>query len=141
MRLFEAPPEAVFSRWTDVTHLEQWWGPDGFTISVDEFDPTPGGTWRFTMHGPDGTDYPNQIVFREIVPDERLVFTLTSPADPNDPAFTSVVTFDEVDGNTVVSLRHVFESAAARDVIEDKYHAIEGGNETLARLADSLVAA
>jgi len=139
MRILDAPPPAVFGLWTDVSHLERWWRPDGFTISVDEFEARPGGRWRFTMHGPDGTDYPNLVVFDEIVPNERLVYSHSNPADPSDPAFTSVVTFDEFDGKTALSLRHVFASGAARDLIEEKYHTVEGANQTLARLADLIV--
>lgn len=135
-RLFEAPPAHVFPMWVDVSHLERWWGPDGFTISVDEFDPNPGGTWRFTMHGPDGTDYSNLIVFEEIVLDERLVFTHSNPTDPRDAQFTSIVTFEEMDGKTALSLRHVFDSAAARDLVEEKYRAVEGAVQTLERLSE-----
>jgi len=141
MRLFDAPTPAVFALWTDESHLERWWGPDGFTISVDEFDAGPGGRWRFTMHGPDGTDHPNLIDYDEIVPDERLVYTRSNPADPSDPPFRSIVTFDDLDGKTVLSLRNVFESTGARDLVVEKYHAIEGGNQTLARLGALLAAA
>ncbi len=136
MRLLDAPPDVVFGLWADVSHLERWWGPDGFTITVEEFEARPGGTWRFTMHGPDGRDYPNLIVFDEIVPGERLVSTHSNPSDPGDPRFTSVVTFDEFDGKTALSLRNVFESAGARDLIEEKYHAREGATQTLARLGE-----
>ena len=88
------------------------------------------------MHGPDGTDYSNLIVFEEIVLDERLVFTHSNPTDPRDPQFTSIVTFEEMDGKTALSLRHVFDSAAARDLVEEKYRAVEGAIQTLERLSE-----
>lgn len=138
-RMVEAPPEVVFPLWVGREHLEKWWGPDGFSITVDEFDVRPGGRWTFTMHGPDGTDYPNTIVYREVTPNGRLVYTHGEPTDP-DPPFTGVVTFEEVGGNTALSMRLVFDSPDARDLVEDKYHAVEGGIQTLDRLA-ALVAA
>ena len=62
-RLVDAPRDLVFEAWSDVEHLKHWWGPNGFTTTTSEFDFRPGGVWRFVMHGPDGTDYPNLIVF------------------------------------------------------------------------------
>ncbi len=62
-RVFDAPRELVFRAWTERQHLAQWWGPHGFTISTKTFDFKEGGVWLFTMHGPDGRDYPNKIVF------------------------------------------------------------------------------
>ncbi len=66
-RLFDAPPERVFEAWSRAEHLERWWGPRGFTTTTHAFDFRPGGTWKLTMHGPDGTDFPNRIVYDEIV--------------------------------------------------------------------------
>jgi len=132
-RMYEAPPEQVFELWIEPEHVMKWWGPDGFTITIDEMDVRPGGRWKFTMHGPDGTDYPNTVLYDEITPPKRLVYTHGEPGDP-DPQFTSTVTFEEMMANTVLSMRLVFDSAASRDMVVEKYHAIEGGNQTLARL-------
>jgi uncharacterized protein YndB with AHSA1/START domain len=71
-RVFDAPREMVFDAWTDPKHIGQWWGPIGFTTTTHEMDVRPGGVWRFTMHGPDGRDYKNRIVYTEIVRPERL---------------------------------------------------------------------
>ena len=58
-RIYDAPLEAVWDAWTDPEQVAQWWGPRGFTLTTHSKDLRPGGTWRYTMHGPDGTDYPN----------------------------------------------------------------------------------
>ena len=78
--------------WTELRHLHRWWGPAGFTTTTHEFAFVPGGVWRFVMHGPDGTDYPNRIVFREIDPPARIVYEngWDLPGVPLD--FTVVVT-------------------------------------------------
>lgn len=137
-RLYPAPPEVVFGMWTRREDLARWWGPDGFTISVDEIDVRPGGRWTFVMHGPDGTAYPNAIVYEEVAPPERLVYVHGREGDPD--RFRSVVTLEEMAGTTVLSMRLVFASAGARDRVVAKRQAVDGGNQTLARLAALLPA-
>src|SRR6266852_4602923 len=72
-RLLDAPRELAFQAWTEPQHVAHWWGPNGFTNTIHEMDVRPGGVWRFIMHGPDGTDYKNEIVYVEVVKPERLV--------------------------------------------------------------------
>ena len=73
-RVLDAPRERVFRAFSDPEQLAQWWGPDGFTSTFQGFSFEPGGAWTFVMHGPDGTTYPNESHFVEIVPGERIVF-------------------------------------------------------------------
>src|ERR1700674_4219468 len=73
-RVLDAPRALVFKMWTDPKHVAQWWGPNGFTITTYEMNVAPGGVWRFVMHGPDGRDYQNRVVYREIVEPERIVY-------------------------------------------------------------------
>src|SRR5882672_845748 len=74
-RVYDAPRELVFDAFTDPKHISNWWGPWGFTTTTHSMDVRPDGEWRYTMHGPDGTDYPNLTVYREIKRPERLVYT------------------------------------------------------------------
>jgi uncharacterized protein YndB with AHSA1/START domain len=71
-REIPAAPESVFAAIQDPARLARWWGPDGFTNTFQTFEFRPGGSWEFIMHGPDGTDYPNQSEFLEIVPNSLL---------------------------------------------------------------------
>src|SRR5688572_30826396 len=87
-RVFDAPRDLVWKAWTDPKHIAQWWGPNGFTNTISEMDVKPGGVWRFVMHGPDGTDYRNEIVYLEVVKPERLVYD-HGPS----PKFRVTVTF------------------------------------------------
>jgi len=73
-RTFNAPVELVWEVWTDPRHLEQWWGPDGFSNTISKMEVKPGGEWDLMMHGPDGTDYKNKSAFREVVPLKKLVY-------------------------------------------------------------------
>jgi uncharacterized protein YndB with AHSA1/START domain len=132
-RVFDAPWELVWKAWTDPNHVKEWWGPNGFTNTIHEMDVRPGGVWRFVMHGPDGTDYQNKIVFLEIVKPERIVYDHVSG-----PKFHVTVTFEEQGGRTKLTLRMLFATAAERDNVVEKFGAIEGAKQTLGRLADYL---
>jgi len=133
-RVFDAPRALVFQMWTDAAHIAHWWGPNGFTVTIHEMDVRPGGAWRFIMHGPDGVDYPNEVVYREIVTPERLVYAHVSPA------FQVTATFAEEGGRTTVSVRMLFGTAAEREAAVKQYGAIEGLNQTLGRLQERLAA-
>jgi uncharacterized protein YndB with AHSA1/START domain len=136
-RVFDAPRELVFKAFTDPKQVPQWWGPRGFTTTVHEMDVRPGGVWRFIMHGPDGTDYPNRIVFIEIAKPERLVYLHGSDKENDPDQFEVTVTFADHGGKTELTLRMLCASAAERaKTIESG--AIEGGHQTLDRLAEHL---
>ena len=137
-RDFDAPRELVWQAWTDPEHAAQWWGPTGFTNTIQEMDVRPGGVWRLVMHGPDDTDYPNKIVYIEVVKPERLVYTHGSGEEDDPGQFLVTVTFDEQGGKTRLSMKSLFASAAERDKVVKEFHAIEGGNQTLDRLAEHL---
>jgi uncharacterized protein YndB with AHSA1/START domain len=138
-RVFDAPRLVVWNAWTDPEQVVQWWGPRGFTTTIEVMDLRLGGIWLHTMHGPDGTDYPDESVFIEILKPERIVFA-NSGGEKGDPAvhFESTWTFEEQGNKTKLTIRMVFPSAAAREHVVKKCGAIEGGNQTLDRLGEHL---
>ncbi len=136
-RLLSAPRELVWEALTDPKHLAHWWGPNGFAITTHSHDARPGGTWDFVMHGPDGTDYDNLIVYSEVVRPERLVYTLGAPGDA-DP-FHGRITLAAEGAMTRITLRMRFPSFAARDQVIRDVGAVEGGKQTLDRLEAFLV--
>ena len=129
-RTVNAPREIVWRAWTEAEQIAKWWGPNGFTTTIHEMKVEVGGVWRFIMHGPDGTDYPNKVVYREIVKPERLVFDHGD--DHGKHSHQSTVTFAAQGSKTKVTLRALFDSVEAHDAAM-KY-AVEGGNQTLSRL-------
>lgn len=133
-RIINAPRELVFQMFTDPAHVNEWWGPNGFTNTTYEMDVRAGGVWRYKMHGPDGTDYPNRIQYCEVVRPERLAYTHDAD-EGGDPAhaFEGEITFVEMDDRTQVNLHLICRSAAQRRGLAE-FGAIEGGNQTLARL-------
>lgn len=128
-RVFDAPRELVWKAWTDPKHIAQWWGPNGFTTTTSEMNVEPGGVWQFVMHGPDGRDWDNRIVYREVVKPERLVYD-HGPA----PKFAVTVTLEEENGKTRLSMRSLFETRELRDGVVKAYGAVEGMHQTLSRL-------
>lgn len=119
-RIFNHARELVFEAWTNPERLKNWWGPNGFTNTFYEFDLRPGGMWRFTMHGPDGTNYPNESVFVQIEAPELIIFDHLSQ-----PQFQIVATFEELqEAKTRLTFRMIFKSAeqcnALRDFVQEK---------------------
>ena len=138
-RLIDGPRRLVFAAWTEARHLARWFGPRGFSTTTHAFAFGPGGVWEFDMHGPDGTTYPNRIEWREIVPPERIVYR--QGARVGDPdAFETTVTFAERAGGTEITLRAVFGTKAQRDLVVERYRAVEGARETLERLVGCVAA-
>lgn len=106
-RVLEAPRELVWTCWTDPEHFAAWFGPEHFTTPVDkvEIDLRPGGVFKSTMVGPDGSEHPNDGVFEEITPPERLVFAETDIDHPMvDSQRTTVTLTDLGDGRTELRL-------------------------------------
>lgn len=137
-RIFDAPRALVFEAWTDPKHLAQWWGPNGFTTTTLAFDMRPGGVWRFVMHGPDGRDYQNRIIFDEIVKPERIRYR--HGGDDVEPMqFAVIVSFEDLGPKTRLTMEMWFPSAAERDRVVKQYGADTGLVQTLARLADYVV--
>ena len=134
-RIVNAPRERVWEAWTDPDQVSKWWGPKGFTTTIHTMDVRPGGEWIHTMHGPDGTDYPNHSVFIEVVKPERFVFSHGGHREDGPSArFESTWIFEAIGDKTLITLRNVFPSAEERDRVVREFHAIEGGNQTLAKL-------
>src|SRR5688572_25993035 len=73
VRVFDAPVELVWKAWTDEKHVGNWWGPRGFTLTSKSKEVRPGGKWIYTMHGPNGVDYPNIATYYEVEEFAKLV--------------------------------------------------------------------
>ena len=134
-RVISAPREVVFEAFTEVRHLSRWWGPEGFATTTRAFEFRVGGEWDFVMHGPDGTDYQEWISWSEIDPPARIALRHGQfRGDPD--AFESLITFaPDGGGETRIEMRTVFPTKELRDEAVEKYHAIEGGRQTLSNLA------
>lgn len=122
-RIIHVSRELLYKAYTDSEILAQWWGPKGFTNTFHTFEFSPDGQWNFTMHGPDGKDYKNHIVFREIEPLEKIAFDHASG-----PYYKGTVTFTDTDkpDHTHLSYCMVLESLKVYNNLKD---IIIGANE------------
>ena len=127
----DAPAEVVFRALTEAEHLRHWWGPFGFRNTFQELESRTGGRWRFTMHGPDGKDWPNLIEFHAVQAPARLAFRHGSGV-PGEPTHEVEITLEAHPRGTRVTLRQTHETAAR--AAEVAKYALAGGAQTMTRL-------
>jgi uncharacterized protein YndB with AHSA1/START domain len=135
-RTFDAPRALVFKVWTDPYHVAQWWGPHGLTIPLSKVDARVGGLFEVHMLTPDGTLLPSVGEFREVVPDERIVFTsnLVSPEGKAMIEVVNSVMLEEIGSRTRMTL-HIKVLAADPSVADKLGTMEEGWTESLERVA------
>lgn len=134
-RVIRATPQRIFEAFTDPKQMPQWWGPTGFTTTMHAMDVRVGGESRYTMHGPDGKDWPNRARYTEVVPGERLSYWLDDGDDAKEKHMHATVTFTPEEGGTRVTIRMIVATAAIRETLIREVNALEGGKQTLGRLA------
>lgn len=135
-RTVKAPRALVWKACTEPEHIDRWWGPNGFTNKTLSFDLRVGGQWKYTMTAADGTVFPNLITYTEVTPIDRIAYDHGDWENPK--LFEGSLTFTEVEGGTLITLHSIFPTKEARDMVVEKYGAIEGGKQTLARLDEYL---
>jgi len=104
-RLLNAPIELVWEVWTNPEHIKNWWGPNGFTNTISIMNVQPDGEWNLIMHRPDGTDYRNESIFKEVVKHKKLVYDHISG-----PKFTATITFEEQGDKILLSWHMLFRN-------------------------------
>jgi len=140
IRLLSAPRELVWRAITDPKHVVNWWGPVGFTTTIEKMEVRVGGAWNHVMRGPDGVNYPNFGVFQEVTPPERLVFSQGGHKEGG-PGINFIATwsFYAIDEETTLLIaRMVFPSAGERDFVAKEFGAAEGAVQTVNRLIEYL---
>lgn len=136
IREYDAPVALVWEAWTDPTQVAQWWGPRGFTITTHSKDLRPGGSWVYTMHGPDGVNYPNKTVYHEVVEHKKLVYD--HGANDERPALFQVsVQFFSLGERTRMEMTMRLDTAEAAKATKI-FIKNAGGNATWDRLAEYL---
>lgn len=140
-RVYDAPVAMVWDAWTDPEQVAKWWGPRGFTLTTHSKDLRPGGTWVYTMHGPDGVDWPNKTLYHEVVepsPSQtgKLVYD-HGGSDDRPPLFRVTAWFTESEGKTTLEMTMTLPTPEA--VVEIRQFIKQAnGNSTWDRLAEYL---
>lgn len=132
-RAFTAPVALVWEAWTNPEHLVHWWGPNGFTNTIQLFDFREGGEWLMTMHGPDGTNYPNRSVFKEIIPNQKIVF------EHFNPHFITTVVFGSSGDTTMMDWEMLFDTVEMHDIVVKMHKADEGQRQNVEKLEAYLI--
>lgn len=150
-RKFDAPRQIVWNAWTTPELVMQWWGPNYFTSPSCKIDLRVGGHFLFCMRGPDGTDYWNGGVYKEILPIEKIVSSiwfsnkngeLIEPASFGfDPEFpreqTQSVTFEDLGEKTKLTIDYVVESEEVLEIM-DRVQMRQGWETSLDKFAVAL---
>jgi len=114
-RRFNAPPEKVFSAWTDPEKVKRWIGPGDVKAVSAESDPRKGGRYRWVMKSPDGEDHDVSGVYREVIPNEKLVFTWAWKSTPERESLVTVIIKPDGNGSLMTLQHEQFYDEAARD--------------------------
>ncbi len=134
-RVINAPRELIFDAFTQQEHAKNWWVPRG--TQIHEYNAKPGGFWRYSQTGPDGSAYPFRIEFIELEKPSRLVYDFATDVEQAPEPVRTTVTFDEEDGKTKVTLQLLFATTAAREEAA-KYGGKKGAQMALANVAKYL---
>ena len=114
-------PEVIFAAISTPEILAKWWGPSGFSNTFNQFQFKPGGKWSFVMHGPDGSNYPNESEFIEIVVNEKVVIRHLSQ-----PNFTLIILITHSAKGSLVQWMQEFDS---EEVAKNVAHIVKPANE------------
>lgn len=136
VRVFDAPVKLVWEAWTEDKHVSKWYGPRGFTYTTKSKEICPGGRWVFTMHGPDGVDYPNITTYHEVEKYKRLVYD-HGANEERGALFRVTVTFEEFKGKTVMDMTMSLATPEAAQEAK-KFIKQASGDSTWDRLGEHL---
>ncbi len=128
-RILNAPVELVWEVWTKPEHITNWWGPNGFTNTIIRMDVQPEGEFSLVMHGPDGKDYKNESVFKEVVKYKKLVYEHAST-----PTFIATIEFEAQGQKTSINWHMLFKSKEEFIHVVKTFKADEGLKQNVDKL-------
>lgn len=128
--LLKVPTDIVWEMWKNPEHIENWWGPNGFTNTIHKMDFREEGEWNLTMHGPDGKNYPNRSIFKEIISLRKIVF------EHFNPHFITTVLFESNNSETLLDWTLLFDSEEMFDIIVKAHKADQGQKENKKYLSE-----
>jgi uncharacterized protein YndB with AHSA1/START domain len=131
-KILNAPIELVWEVWTDPDQIAKWWGPNGFTNTIQKMDLVPGGEWRLVMHGPDGKNYNNRSEFKEIIPHKKIAFQHFNPN------YLGTVIFEAKGQQTILNWIMEFETIELYDTVVKVFKADEGLKQNIEKLDNYL---
>ena len=114
-RRLKAPPAKVFAAFTDPEKVRHWMGPGAMKALQAESDLRVGGRYRWVMQSPDGEEHDVSGVYREVVANEKLVFTWAWKTMPERESLVTVLLKPDGDGTLLTLMHEQFADEDARD--------------------------
>ena len=127
-RTLNAPISMVWEVWTKPEHIARWWGPNGFTNTINTMDVVPGGDWHLVMHGPDGTNYAYKSTFIEVIEFKRISY------EHFNPHIIATIDFKADGERTHLDWHMLFDSAADFQAVVKAHNAAEGLKQNVDKL-------
>jgi len=134
-RTLNAPVALVWEVWTQPEHIANWWGPAGFTNTISTMDMRAGGEWNLVMHGPDGKDYINKSIFKEVILHKKIVYEHVSY-----PRLIATIEFEERGDKTHITWHMLFESREQFIEVAKAHKVVEGQKQNVEKLEAYLAA-
>jgi uncharacterized protein YndB with AHSA1/START domain len=131
-RVLNAPIELVWEVWTNPEHLKHWWGPHGFTNTILKMDVRENGEWNLIMHGPDGKDYKNKTIYKEIIKHRKIVYQHYAPK------FLATIEFEAQGEKTKIDWHMLFETREQFIHTVKTVRADEGLKQNIERISEYL---
>lgn len=128
-RLLNAPVALVWEVFINPEHIKNWWGPNGFTNTISKMEVKENGEWDLVMHGPDGTDYKNKSIFREVIKHRKLVYYHVSG-----PRFLATIEFEAQGDKTLLKWHMLFESNELFEQVVKTFRADVGLKQNVEKL-------
>jgi uncharacterized glyoxalase superfamily protein PhnB/uncharacterized protein YndB with AHSA1/START domain len=128
-RMVNAPIKLVWEIWTNPEHIKEWWGPNGFTNTISKMDVRENGEWDLIMHGPDGTNYKNKSIYKEIIKHKKIVYEHIS-----NPKFLATISFEAQGKKTLIDWHMLFETKEQFIQVVKKFKADEGLRQNMEKL-------
>jgi uncharacterized protein YndB with AHSA1/START domain len=114
-RRLKATPDKVFAAWIDPEKIKHWMGPGEIKALSAECDARTGGRFRWVMRAPDGEVHDVSGIYREVIPNEKLVFTWAWKSTPERESLVTVLIKPDGDGSLLTLTHEQFFDEDARD--------------------------
>jgi len=124
--------ELVWEAWTNPQHIVNWWAPSGFTTTIRKMDVREGEEWLLTLHGPDGKNYPNKSIFREVIPLKKIVY------EHFNPEFIGTAVFESKGNKTLMEWTLLFETTELFEIVVKTFQADKGLKQNVGKLENYL---
>jgi uncharacterized protein YndB with AHSA1/START domain len=132
-KTLNVPIEVLWEAWTNPAQIVNWWAPSGFTTTIHKMNVADGQEWLMTLHGPDGKNYPNKSIFKEIIPHKKIVY------EHFNPDFIATVVFHAKENRTVMEWTLLFETTELFEIVVKTFKADEGLKQNVEKLENYLL--